>query len=64
MKELQALEEGEENEMALLRKNKVVFELERILLMEEISYRQKLRAIWLKKRNKCPKFFHTVAISH
>lgn len=43
------MEEGEENEMALLRKNEVAFELERILLMEEISYRQKSRAIWLKK---------------
>lgn len=39
MEKLIAVEDGEEDEMALLRKKEVVSELERLLLMEEISWR-------------------------
>lgn len=48
LEELHVLEAGEGNEILtkdiLLRKKEVMIELERILLREEISWRQKLRA--------------------
>lgn len=42
----------------------VVAGLERVLLMEEILWRQKSRALWLKEGEKCTKFFYIVADSH
>ena len=36
----------------------------KITLMEEISWRQKLRALWLKAGNRNTKFFHSVANTH
>lgn len=39
----------------------MVTELERVLLKEEIYWRQKLRALWLKEGDKCTKFFHRIA---
>jgi hypothetical protein len=41
-----------------LRTNKVIGDLERATTMEEISLRQKLRALWLREGDKCTKFFY------
>jgi hypothetical protein len=47
-----------------LRKSLVISELEKVTLMEEIRWRQKSTALWLKEGDKCTKFFHRVANSN
>lgn len=39
-------------------------EVEKVLLLEEISWRQKSKVLWLRERNKNTRFFQTVANSH
>ncbi|KAG6649202.1 hypothetical protein CIPAW_07G196000 [Carya illinoinensis] len=68
MEELQDFEvrelTGDLSEEALARKSAVVTYLEKVLLMDEILWRQKFRAFWIKEGDKCMKFFHKVANSH
>ena len=56
--ESMALDEDE-----LMRKVELVQELERCTLMEEVSWRQKSRVMWLKG-DKCTKFFHSITDSN
>jgi hypothetical protein len=57
-RELDAIEEVQalDNE-EIAKKGEVSRELEACLLMEEVSWRQKSRILWLKEGDKCSKFF-------
>lgn len=47
-----------------LRKDKAISDLERVVILEEMSWSQKLRALWLSEGDKCTKFFYRVANSN
>jgi len=47
-----------------LKKTEIVNEIERISLLEEVSWRQKSTVMWLKEGDKCTKFFHSIANSN
>ena len=68
MDELKALEiiaeEGGLSEEERERKRQLCRDLERALLQEEISWRQKSRIKWLKEGGKCTKFFHLMVNSN
>jgi hypothetical protein len=52
------------DEEELMRKVEVVRELKGCALMEEVSWRQKARVMWIKEGHKCTKFFYKIANSN
>jgi hypothetical protein len=68
LEELRALDNLEEvrglDSEDLLRRNSIASDLERTILLEEISCKQKSRVLWLKASHKCTKFFHQIANSN
>jgi hypothetical protein len=56
------LEEGKVlSEEEKLRKATMINDLDRITLLEKVTWRKKSRTLWLRKGDKCTKLFHRVA---
>jgi hypothetical protein len=68
LEEIQSLDGSEvERELAAkerVRKEKAKNDLAEVALMQEISWRHKSRAIWLKEGDNSTGFFHRLANSH
>ena len=48
----------------ILEKDWLRTELEKVTLMEEICWRQKSKALWIREGDRNSKFFHRIANSH